>query len=128
MKYCYLILLVFNVAIVLALPFIIFIYNLSPETSQMVREIIIMHSVFAVFIWAPSFTLPNTLRAANDVTYCMVVSILSMWIFRIGFSYLLGQFLGLGVLGVWIAMVVDQGVRGILFLIRYRGTKWMHLV
>ena len=29
------------------------------------------------------------LRAANDVRFTMIVSLLSMWIFRIGFSYIL---------------------------------------
>lgn len=127
MKYDYIILLVSNVLVVLALPFIIFVYNLSPETSAMVREIIIMHSVCAIFIWAPSFTIPNTLRAANDVTFCMVVSVVSMWIFRIGFSYILGQYAQLGVLGVWMAMIIDWAVRSVFFIARYRGTKWQHL-
>lgn len=127
MKYDYIILLVSNVLVVLALPLIIFVYNLSPETSAMVREIIIMHSVCAIFIWAPSFTIPNTLRAANDVTFCMVVSVVSMWIFRIGFSYILGQYAQLGVLGVWMAMIIDWAVRSVFFIARYRGTKWQHL-
>lgn len=126
MKYCYIILLISNVLILLLLPFIIFIYNLSPETSQMVRQIILFHSISAIFVWAPSFTLPNTLRSANDVTFCMVVCIISMWIFRIGFSYLLGDFVGLGVLGVWMAMVIDWAVRAVFFLIRYRGKKWSY--
>jgi len=126
MKYCYLILLISNVLILLALPLFIFVYNLSPETGEMVRQIITVHSLCSIFIWAPSFTLPNTLRAANDVTFCMVISVVSMWIFRIGFSYLLGQYVGLGVLGVWIAMIIDWGVRGIFFLLRYRGSKWIH--
>lgn len=127
MKYDYIILLISNVLVVLALPFIIFVYNLSPETSAMVREIILMHSVCAIFIWAPSFTIPNTLRAANDVTFCMVVSVVSMWIFRIGFSYILGQYAQLGVLGVWMAMIIDWAVRSVFFIARYRGTKWQHL-
>ena len=126
-KYDYIILLVSNVLVVLALPLIIFVYNLSPETSAMVREIIIMHSVCAIFIWPLSFTIPNTLRAANDVTFCMAVSVVSMWIFRIGFSYILGQYAQLGVLGVWMAMIIDWAVRSLFFIARYRGTKWQHL-
>lgn len=126
-KYDYIILLVSNILVILALPLIIFVYNLSPETSAMVREIILMHSICAIFIWAPSFTIPNTLRAANDVTFCMVVSIVSMWIFRIGFSYILGQYAQLGVLGVWMAMIIDWAVRSVFFIVRYRGTKWQHI-
>ncbi|MDO4276358.1 MAG: MATE family efflux transporter [Eubacteriales bacterium] len=113
-----------NLIIILTLSFIIHIYNLSPETGEMARRIITYHAVCAVLIWPPAFTLPNTLRAANDVGFCMWLSIASMWIFRIGFSFILAKNAGLGVFGVWIAMTIDWLVRAIFFIIRYRGTKW----
>ena len=124
MKYSYVSLIGMNIIIILILPFIIRIYNLSPETGQLAKQIITYHAVFAMMIWPLSFTLPNALRAANDVAYCMWVSIASMWIFRIGCSYVLGQYLGLGLLGVWIAMTTDWLVRSIFFVIRYRGHRW----
>ena len=49
-----------------------------------------------------------------------------MWIFRIGFSYLVGKYMGLGVFGVWVAMVIDWVVRAICFIIRYFNGKWKH--
>lgn len=113
-----------NIVIVLILPFIIRIYNLSPETGEMAGRIIQYHACLAVLIWPASFTLPNTLRAANDVSYCMWISIASMWIFRIGFSFLLGKNAGMGVFGVWVAMTIDWAVRAVFFVIRYRGKKW----
>ena len=113
-----------NLVIITALSFIIHIYNLSPETGEMARQIITYHAVCAVFVWPPAFTLPNTLRAANDVGFCMWISIASMWIFRIGFSFILAQNLGLGVFGVWVAMTIDWLVRAVFFAIRYRGKKW----
>ena len=124
MKYSYAALIGMNLLIILILPFIIRIYNLSPETGQLARQIITYHAVFAMMIWPLSFTLPNTLRAANDVAYCMWVSIASMWIFRIAFSYVLGQYLGLGLLGVWMAMTTDWLVRSIFFAVRYKGHRW----
>lgn len=126
MKLSYVGLWMTDAAIVLLLPFIIRIYNLSPETGQMATQIIIYHAVCAVLIWTPSFTLPNALRAANDVGFCMWVSIISMWIFRIGFSFVLGKYMGLGVLGVWIAMTIDWAVRAAFFVWRYKGTKWQN--
>ena len=124
MKFSYAALIGMNILIVLILPLIIRIYNLSPETGQLARQIIIYHAAFSVLLWPLSFTLPNTLRAANDVGYCMWVAIASMWIFRIGFSYVLAQYLGLGLLGVWMAMTTDWFVRVISFTLRYRGHKW----
>ena len=58
------------------------------------------------------------------MNFCMWVSIASMWIFRIAFSFVLAKFLGLGVFGVWVAMTIDWLVRAVIFVSRYRGTKW----
>lgn len=124
MRYSYGGVILMNIIIVTVLPFIIGIYGLSPETGEMAREIIVYHAVLAVLIWPLSFTLPNTLRAANDVGYCMWVSIISMWIFRIGFSFVLGKYMGMGVFGVWVSMTIDWAVRGAFFVIRYRGKTW----
>lgn len=124
LRYSYGAILLMNLLIVLALPLIIRVYSLSSETGGMASRIIIYHAVLAVLIWSPSFTLPNALRAANDVGYCMWISILSMWIFRIGFSFILAKYAGFGVFGVWIAMTIDWAVRGIFFVVRYRGKRW----
>ena len=54
----------------------------------------------------------------------MCTSITSMWVFRIGLAYVIGKYMGLGVLGVWIAMTIDWAVRGCCNVIRFRGHKW----
>ena len=53
----------------------------------------------------------------------MIVSVTSMWICRVILSYVLGRYLGMGIFGVWAAMMIDWVFRMIFFLIRYfRGT------
>lgn len=107
----------------LALPWVLKLYNLSDITAQMTTDIMLFHSIGAVIFWPVSFTLPSTFRACGDARSCMIISILSMWIFRIGFSYVLGKFMGIGVFGIWVAMVIDWVFRSICFIIRYfRGT------
>lgn len=124
----YLCLIVMNILVVLAIPGILAIYNLSEEASGYCVKILIYHSLCVITIWPLSFTLPNTLRAAADVKVTMVLSIMSMWIFRFGFSILLGTVLGLGVFGVWVAMTIDWLVRGICFIFRYRSGRWQKLI
>lgn len=119
LKYTYLSLICLNVVIVLALPYILDIYHLSVETAAMVKQVIIFHSINACFFWPIAFTLPNTLRASNDVRYTMIVGVCSMWIFRIGFGILLAKYMNFGMFGVWVAMIIDWIVRTILFTIRY---------
>ena len=74
--------------------------------------------------WPASFTLPNALRAANDVKFTMITAILSMWIFRIGISYILGKEMGMCAIGVWIGMIMDWIFRIICFVWRYNSGKW----
>ncbi len=113
-----------GVAFFLAIPGILHIYNLSAETFAYAEQILYYHGSMAMVIWPFSFALTNTLRAANDVKFTMVVSICSMWIFRIGFSYLLGAYFEMGVFGVWVAMTIDWVVRAIFFVTRYLGHRW----
>ena len=126
MKIVYVSLFAANILVVLAVPYIIKIYGLSAEASQYAHKILIYHSICAVTIWPLSFSLPNTLRAAADVTYTMILSIISMWIFRIGFSVVLGVCCYMGVFGVWVAMTIDWLFRAVCFSIRYLRGKWKH--
>lgn len=112
--------------IFLALPLILKAYNLSDQTAVAATNIIHFHGISAMIIWPLSFALPAAYRAAGDAKACMYTSIVSMWIFRIGFSYLVGKYMGLGVFGVWVAMVIDWVVRAICFIIRYFNGKWKH--
>ena len=108
----------------ITLPFILKVYNLSEAASEATRHIIWFHGFCAILIWAESFTLPATFRACGDAKACMIISTVSMWIFRVGASYILGKNLGLGVFGVWVAMIIDWAFRSLLFGIRYFRGKW----
>ena len=105
-------------------PWIMKIYHLSAETEQLAIQVIRYHAVLAMLIWVPSFTLPNTLRAAGDVVWTMFIAIGSMWIFRIGASYVFHSRFNMGLLGVWIAMTIDWAFRAGCYGLRYRGHKW----
>ena len=124
----YLCLIASNLIVILALPFILSVYNLSDEAARYANDIILYHAACVVTIWPLSFTLPNTLRAAADVKITMVLSIISMWVFRFGFSYLLTMVFHMGIFGVWVAMTIDWLVRGIFFVCRYRSGRWQKII
>lgn len=113
--------------IILFLNPILTLYGLSPETTQLTWILTVIHCGFAALLWPFAFVFPNMLRACNDVRFTMIASIASMFIFRIGLSYVLGVNLGMGAVGVWIAMVVDWVCRIICFTARYRSGHWMKL-
>lgn len=126
LKLVHILIIVFSVTTLVALPGIMHLYNLSDDAMTFTKQIIWYHGICCMLIWPEAFTLPNTLRAASDVKFCMILSIISMWVFRIAFSYIIGVRMGMGVLGVWIAMTIDWAVRAVLFIIRYRGKRWQH--
>lgn len=116
-----------NIAIVLLLPLILQVYHLSDVTADISRQIIYFHTISCMIIWPISFSLPSTLRAAGDAKVTMYISMASMWIFRVVFSYILGKYMGMGVFGVWVAMVIDWCFRAVCMAIRYRGGKWTQI-
>lgn len=126
MGLAYIMMIATNLLGIFLLPFILKVYGLSPETTELTRQLLLFNFISSIFIWPLSFTFPNMLRACGDVMYTMVVGVGSMWVFRICAAFFIGGYLGLGVLGVWIAMVLDWVVRSICFIIRYKSGKWVH--
>ena len=99
-------------------------FGLDSVAAASARQILYVFSLCNATIWTLAFALPNSLRAAGDVRFTMLTSTISMWVFRIGFSYILTGVFGLGVQGVWYAMYIDWVVRMVVFLFRFRGGKW----
>jgi putative MATE family efflux protein len=111
-------------------------YHLSPETTKLAWYMTMTHGLCCMIIWPLSFTLPNALRAANDAAYTMIVSMISMWMVRIGMSYVfkwtgilgiasaLSWPVSFGALGVWFAMIIDWIVRSMCFVCRFARGKW----
>lgn len=114
-----------STVIVILLPQIVGLYNLSDASSDLARQLILIHTFNVCTIWPMSFTMPNAFRAASDVRYTMILSIISMWVFRVGLSYLLGGHMGYGVVGVWIAMGGDWLFRAVTFGARYIRGTWL---
>lgn len=112
------------IVIWLLLPLVLRAYGLSDKASGAARSIMYLHGACALFVWPLSFTMPSVFRAAGDVKFSMIVAIVSMWICRVVFSYVWGKYCGLGVFGVWIAMIMDWCARSICFLLRYKSGKW----
>ena len=119
--------LVWDSLILLTLPWTIQVYNLSADTLTLARLLVTIHNSCAIVLWPFSFVLPNALRAANDVKYPMAVSMFSMMVFRVLFSVILGQYFGMGAVGVWIAMLLDWAFRGTFFVLRFHGRKWQRM-
>lgn len=108
----------------LALPLLLRLYDLEPETLRLAALLIIMHNALAALLHPTSFNLANSLRAAGDAKYTMYVGAGCMLVFRLGSAMLFGVVLGWGVIGVWVAMGMDWLARSVCFTWRCRKKSW----
>ncbi|AIQ10786.1 MATE family efflux transporter [Paenibacillus durus] len=111
----------------LILPFFKPLVSLFHPPAEIVDDIfliVLINTILQVPLWSISFIVPSGLRAAGDSKFTSIVSMLSMWLFRVVLGYILGIVLDLGVLGVWLAMDCEWAVRGGIFLKRFLGKKW----
>jgi len=102
------------------------LFHLSPASYAMAKSFLQVHCVSMMLGWSLSFALPNALRAAGDVRFVMIAAIVSMFAVRVSFAYFITFALGVGPLGVWIAMGLDFVVRGSCYFFRWKSGKWQN--
>lgn len=112
---------------ILLLPFlhlIIGLFSPAPDIIAPVYFITIITWVSTPFLWSVSFITPSALRAAGDARFTLVTSLITMWLVRVVLGFILSVILPFGITGVWVAMIIEWSVRGVIFLLRMRGSKW----
>lgn len=110
--------------LLLLLPILHSLYGTSNEVWHLAMILTVISCISIVTLYTTSFTLAHILRATGDVKFAMVISTISMWVFRFGASYIIAKHFGLGVIGIKLAMAMDWTFRSIMFLIRYKSGKW----
>lgn len=66
----------------------------------------------------------GTLRATGDAVYPVIIGIIFQWSIAVGLSYFIGIPLGLGLVGMWVGFALDENIRGIILMRRWRSGKW----
>jgi len=100
-------------------------YTADPDVIKVTQHLLWLNAAFMP-IWACSWVLPASLKGARDARFAMYVSMFSMWGARVVMGYVLGIWLGWGVVGVWLGMVMDWAVRGICFWWRLHSGTWLN--
>ena len=66
----------------------------------------------------------NALRSAGDVNFPFYLGVIVQWSVSVGLSYLLGIHWGWGLVGMWIAFLLDENIRAFVFVKRWNSMKW----
>lgn len=111
--------------IMLLFNFLIGFYNAPAEVIPLIFQCVVITGIANPIFHHFAFMLPSVFRAVGDGNYCTIVSLIIMWVIRVFGGYVLGTMMGMGVMGVWIAMVLDWVARAIVFPVRFRGDKWL---
>lgn len=106
------------------LPLFLAVYALKPETKRLVIWLVLIHNVFNAVAFPFSGALSNGLRAAGDVKFTMVVSVVSTLAVRLLLSWLFGIVFDMGVIGIAVAMVCDWVLRAVVFFLRQKSGRW----
>ena len=100
-------------------------FDVSQEARDWAYWIVALYIAGSCVVYPTSFAVPSALRGAGDTKFVMMVSTLSMFLFRIGAAYVCVYLFDAGVMSIWIAMVSDWVVRSVIFMIRLKRGKWI---
>lgn len=117
------------VSLAALLPFLRIILKLYQAPENTLGQIYMLLAIAFVpmaLLWSTSNVLPNVLRAAGDVNFTSYVSLITMWLIRVGCSYAVSMKLGFGIEGVWICMGVEWLIRSVIFMVRFHSDRWLN--
>ena len=100
------------------------VFGVSRQTELWAMQILVIYTIGSNFFYPSSFGTPSALRGSGDTRFVMAVATGSMFVFRIGFAYILVHLFHMGVIGIWVAMISDWIIRQIIFETRFKNGKW----
>ena len=109
---------------IIAVPYIIPLYRLSPETNHYIHILVVIHAVLTIVMGTPSGPFPSALRAAGDVRYSLYVALISLTVGRVFFSYVFALWMHYEIIGMWMAMGTHWTMVFLGAYFRYRSGRW----
>ena len=111
-----------GVVMYVAAPLMIGIMTPVPEVLDLGVSVLRIEA-FAEPMFAASIVAYGVFVGAGDTFVPAVMNLLSMWGVRLTLAFLLAPHMGLQ--GVWLAMCIELCFRGVIFLWRLKGGRWM---
>ena len=124
MKITLLLSVAWNGAVFAVTPVIMPFFDVAPQTRRLTVWLVLIHNLFNCIAFPFADPLGKGLRAAGDVKFTMVWSMVTTIGVRLLFSLLFAMALDLGVIGVAVAMCLDWCIRAVIFYIRFRSGSW----
>lgn len=104
---------------------VIWLGGMEPDSAKMCFDMMIAITIVKPVVWVLAFVPPYGMRAAGDVKFSMIVSMITMWCMRVVLCIYLCRVWGFGPIAVWIGMFADWTLRALIFSARFLSGKWL---
>jgi len=121
-----------TVACVVGFLFILFSHPIARLYTQDLAVAAMAGTVLKILALAQpgqstQLSLAGALRGAGDTMFPLYASIFGIWIFRVVVAYIFVTVFKWGLVGAWVALVLDQYTRAAVVFLRFRSGKWKHV-
>ena len=99
---------------------------LSPDTAVHLELAppLLQICAFVTPLLAVNLILNGAMQGAGDTRNTAIINLTGLTIFRLIGAYVFAFPMGLGLWGVWLGIMIDIGVRGVLFWFYYLTNRW----
>jgi putative MATE family efflux protein len=106
-------------------PSLILIFNNDPQVLEMGTNFLRITAWGYLFI-AFSLIFNRSLSGAGDTISPLILTFVALWLVQLPLAIYLSRIPGLGVNGIWIAVVASYVVQGITTVAWFQTGKWKH--
>ena len=97
----------------------------AAEAVKQLGKTVLLMDIFRQLGRSYNLLYIRALQGAGDIRFPVTLGIVCMWTFVVGLGYVFGQVLGMGLAGIWLAMMLDEHFRGLVFHRRWKSGIWM---
>lgn len=113
-----------TIIIYLLSDYIIGIFPSADAEVLRIAKQLLLVEIFLEIGRAFNITMVRALQTAGDVKYPVIMSVIFTWCLSVTLGYVFGMVLEWGIVGIWIATAMDEILRGIVLIERFRKGKW----
>ena len=102
---------------------LIALFTDNPEVIKIASSVLLL-SIFLETGRTMNIVIINSLRAAGDAKFPVVIGVFSMVLMSLPLGYFLVFYLNMGLPGIWIAIAVDEWTRATIMYFRWKSRAW----
>ncbi len=99
------------------------LFTENPEVIKIATSVLVL-SILLETGRTLNIVIINSLRAAGDARFPVLIGVFSMVAMSLPLGYFLVFVLDMGLPGIWLAIAADEWIRGIIMYFRWKSRKW----